>query len=186
MIPACIPHDVLCASSRNKRSCSQVNIRNKMASPGSSRGYPVYFAKQPPKEIPAECPIYLHVLCQPKMVSCCGHSFCAACIGRVASDQKPCPLCGQQFTLADNKVAGANTEWLWCILSTPGERMWMNRRAWTAQTPPQPKSPTWQGTWRMSVSKYSMWALSVMSMWTLSNGRPCFEWLSESWHWMWI
>ena len=74
-----------------------------MASPGSSRGYPVYFAKQPPKEIPAECPVCLHVLCQPKMVSCCGQSFCAICIGRVASDQKPCPLCVQQFSLTDNK-----------------------------------------------------------------------------------
>ena len=75
----------------------------KMASPASSRGYPVNFVKQPPKEMPAECPICLHVLYRPKVVSCCGHSFCAVCIGWVASDHKPCPLCGQQLTLTDNK-----------------------------------------------------------------------------------
>ena len=74
-----------------------------MASPASSRGYPVNFVRQPPKEMPAECPICLHVLCRPKVVSCCGHSFCAVCIGWGASDHKPCPLCGQQFTLTDNK-----------------------------------------------------------------------------------
>ena len=68
----------------------------------SSRGYPVSFVKQPPSEIPAECPICLDILCQPKVVSCCGHSFCAVCIGRVASSHKPCPLCGRMFTLSDN------------------------------------------------------------------------------------
>ena len=74
-----------------------------MASIGSSRGYPVNFVKQPPKEIPVECPICFHILCRPKVVSCCGYSFCAVCIGRVASSHKPCPLCGEKFTLTANK-----------------------------------------------------------------------------------
>ena len=69
----------------------------------SSRRYPVNFVHQPPREIPVTCAICLDVLFQPKIVSCCGHSFCANCIGRVARDRKPCPLCGRHFVLTDNQ-----------------------------------------------------------------------------------
>ena len=61
------------------------------------------FIKQPPKEIPVECPVCYNIFYQPKMVSCCGHSFCAMCVSRITSVHKPCPLCNQQFILADNK-----------------------------------------------------------------------------------
>ena len=61
------------------------------------------FVEPPPKEIPVECAICFDVLFQPKMVSCCGHSFFAACISRVERDHKPCPLCGQEFSLVDDK-----------------------------------------------------------------------------------
>ena len=61
------------------------------------------FVEPPPKEIPVECAICFDVFFQPKMVSCCGHSFCAACISRVERDHKPCPLCGQEFSLMDDK-----------------------------------------------------------------------------------
>lgn len=69
----------------------------------SDRGYPVNFVEPPPKQIPVECAICFDVLFRPKMVSCCGHSFCAACIGCIERDHKPCPLCGQQFSLMDDK-----------------------------------------------------------------------------------
>ena len=69
----------------------------------SSRRYPVNFVCQPPQEIPVTCAICLDVPLQPKIVSCCGHSFCAGCIDRVVRDGRPCPLCtGQQFMLTDN------------------------------------------------------------------------------------
>ena len=61
------------------------------------------FVEPPPKEIPVECTICLDVLYLPKMVTYCGHSFCAACIGRVEKVYKPCPLCGQEFNLMDDK-----------------------------------------------------------------------------------
>ena len=61
------------------------------------------FVEPPPKQIPVDCAICFDVLFQPKMVSCCGHSFCAACIGHVERDHKPCPLCGQEFSLIDDK-----------------------------------------------------------------------------------
>ena len=75
----------------------------KMALQNSGRGYPVKFVEPPPKQIPVDCSICFDVLFQPKMVSCCDHSFCAACIGRVERDNKPCPLCGQAFSLTDDK-----------------------------------------------------------------------------------
>ena len=101
----------------------------------SSRDYPVNFVKQPPKEIPAECSICFEVLCRPKLVSCCGHSFCAVCIGRVASSHKLCPLCGQKFTLIDNKwLERTLNGYDVATLSTPGEGMQVDRRAGTTQT----------------------------------------------------
>ena len=75
-----------------------------MALKRSGRGYPVNFVEPPPEQIdlPVDCPICFDVLYQPKMVSCCKHSFCTHCIGRIESDKKPCPLCGQKFDLTDN------------------------------------------------------------------------------------
>ena len=69
----------------------------------SNRGYPVNFVSHPPREIPVTCAICLDVLFVLKIVSCCGHSFCAACIGRVVRDGRPCPLCSRQFTVTDNQ-----------------------------------------------------------------------------------
>ena len=74
-----------------------------MASQSSNRNYDINFVNQPPPEVQAECPICQCILFQPRMATCqCGHSYCAACIGRVESDGKPCPVCRQQFTLVDN------------------------------------------------------------------------------------
>ena len=67
------------------------------------RGYPVNFVEPPPKEIPVKCAICSYVFFQPKTVSCCGHRFCAACISLVERDHKPCPHCGQEFSLVDDK-----------------------------------------------------------------------------------
>lgn len=40
-----------------------------------------------------ECPLCLHVTREPSLTSCCGQHFCNACICRVISDGKPCPVC---------------------------------------------------------------------------------------------
>ena len=40
-----------------------------------------------------ECPLCLHVTREPSLTNCCGQHFCQACINRVLTDQKPCPLC---------------------------------------------------------------------------------------------
>ena len=73
------------------------------ASCHTSRGYQVNFVEQPPKEIEVECSVCFNVLFEPKLATCCGHSFCAACIDPIESGGKPCPLCSQQIELVDDK-----------------------------------------------------------------------------------
>ena len=62
------------------------------------------FVEPPPKQLQSECPICLEILCEPHLISCCGHSFCAACIECVKKDGKPCPFCNEPtFTTMANK-----------------------------------------------------------------------------------
>ena len=56
-------------------------------------GYECEFVEPPPEQFQSDCPICLQILREPHLIICCGHSFCAACIGRVEMDGKPCPLC---------------------------------------------------------------------------------------------
>ena len=48
-----------------------------------------------PKEY--ECPVCLHVLREPHIVSCCGVKVCGPCITRVQYSRQPCPICRQPF-----------------------------------------------------------------------------------------
>ncbi len=41
----------------------------------------------------SHCPICLSLPRDPQLTKCCGHHFCATCIGRVKSARQPCPLC---------------------------------------------------------------------------------------------
>ena len=56
-------------------------------------GYECEFVAPPQEQFQSECPICLQILREPHLTVCCGHSFCAACIGRIEEDGKPCPLC---------------------------------------------------------------------------------------------
>ena len=67
-------------------------------------GYECEFVEPPPKHLQSECPICLQKLREPHLISCCGHSYCEACIERVGKDGKPCPLCNEPgFTTMANK-----------------------------------------------------------------------------------
>ncbi len=51
-----------------------------------------------------DCPICLHVTREPSLTSCCGQHFCQACIQKILTDNKHCPLCKQIITtLLDKK-----------------------------------------------------------------------------------
>ena len=56
-------------------------------------GYDCEFVAALPDEIQAKCSICLLVLCEPHMISCCGHSFCKGCLKGALRASKACPLC---------------------------------------------------------------------------------------------
>ena len=58
-------------------------------------GHECEFVEGPPKQFQSECSICLVILREPHLISCCGHSFCEVCIGRIREDGKPCPLCNK-------------------------------------------------------------------------------------------
>ena len=60
-------------------------------------GYDCDFVEPPPEAIQTECPVCLLILKEPCLISCCGHKFCQECIEGVKKDDKPCPLCGEQY-----------------------------------------------------------------------------------------
>ena len=67
-------------------------------------GYECEFVEPPQKQFQSECSICLQILREPHLISCCGHSYCEACIERVGKDGKPCPLCNEPgFTTMANK-----------------------------------------------------------------------------------
>ena len=69
-------------------------------------GYECIFVEEPPDSVQTECSICLCVLREPYLLNCCGYSFCKSCIEPIKSDNKPCLLCGVQFTnhMLDKKL----------------------------------------------------------------------------------
>ena len=66
-------------------------------------GFDCEFVESPPKIVQSECPVCLLVLCEPYQVTCCGYSYCKACIERVKADKEPCPCCKNDFDDFPNK-----------------------------------------------------------------------------------
>lgn len=60
-----------------------------------AQGYSCTFVERPPELIETDCPFCLLVLREPHQVTCCGKSFCRACINKVksGSDVVSCPCC---------------------------------------------------------------------------------------------
>ena len=84
-------------------------------------GYDCEFIEKPPKPFQSECPICLQVLREPYQATCCGYSFCRACIHRIKARYAPCPCCkanefdhypnkGLQRSLCEFKVHCSNKE----------------------------------------------------------------------------
>ena len=58
-------------------------------------GFECEFTEQLPSFVRSHCPICLLILREPYQVTCCGKSFCRACIHRVKEDSVLCPACKQ-------------------------------------------------------------------------------------------
>ena len=56
-------------------------------------GYEHEFLEPSAKLKEFECPLCLFVTREPHLTVCCGQHFCQACINRIVTDRKPCPLC---------------------------------------------------------------------------------------------
>ena len=55
-------------------------------------GYEHEFLEPSAKLKKYECPLCLHATREPYLTDCCGQHFCQACINRIVTDRKPCPL----------------------------------------------------------------------------------------------
>ena len=67
-------------------------------------GFDFEFVEEPPKSLQTECPICLLTLNEPRIVSCCGHNFCRACIEEQREEGRPCPLCkATSFSMVHNR-----------------------------------------------------------------------------------
>ena len=63
---------------------------------GNGGGYDCEFVERPPDTLQTECPICLHVLREPCLISCpCGQKICRDCVEKIKKGNKPCPLCNK-------------------------------------------------------------------------------------------
>ena len=59
-------------------------------------GYDCEFVEAPPPAVQTECPICLHILKEPCLISCpCGQKICRECVEPITKGGKPCPLCNK-------------------------------------------------------------------------------------------
>ena len=67
-------------------------------------GFDCQFTVKPADYLQSHCPICLLILREPFQVTCCGKSFCRACIQQIRARNKPCPTCNQDnFDSFQNK-----------------------------------------------------------------------------------
>ena len=76
----------------------------KTALPKRRVGFECEFVERPPDIFQSDCPVCLLIIREPNQVTCCGYSFCRACIARVVASKKPCPTCNEaEFSVFPDK-----------------------------------------------------------------------------------
>lgn len=66
--------------------------------------YDCEFVETPPQSLQTECPVCLSVLRDPYQATCCGYSFCKACIEKIKAGRAPCPCCkAEDFDTFEDK-----------------------------------------------------------------------------------
>ena len=74
--------------------CQEATVPESFALEERSGGYDCEFVEPPPAAFQTECPICLHVLREPCLISCpCGQKICRDCVEQIKKENKPCPLC---------------------------------------------------------------------------------------------
>ena len=59
-------------------------------------GFECEFVEKPPEVFQSSCPVCLLILTKPYQVTCCGNSFCRACIQQIKIKNKSCPTCNKE------------------------------------------------------------------------------------------
>ena len=59
-------------------------------------GFDCDYTEGKPDWLDDQCPICKLILCEPYQVTCCGKSFCRACIQRIEAENKLCPTCNKE------------------------------------------------------------------------------------------
>ena len=75
------------------------------------------FVRELPEHVQLECPICLHILTDPHLVSCCGHNFCGSCIWEVKARKGSCPICEEkkyQFMVNKERIRIINGLEVYC------------------------------------------------------------------------
>ena len=81
-----------------------VDVQADLVQAGSDYGYDCAFIHEPPDSTQTDCPVCLLVLRQPHQVSCCGYTFCRACIDALRLRDAPCPTCtATEFFVFEDK-----------------------------------------------------------------------------------
>ena len=87
-------------------------------------GYDCEFVETPPPAVQTECPICLHILKEPCVISCpCGQKICQECVEPITKGSKPCPLCNKSdFTyMRDYGLERSLKEFeVWCFKKEKG------------------------------------------------------------------
>ena len=79
-------------------------IEVKMAAQSSRKDYHDRFVHQSSEETePIVCPVCFNILCESRLAAGCGHSACSACVDRIESGEKSCPLCSRQIEVVKGK-----------------------------------------------------------------------------------
>ena len=82
--------------------CHKINVNNSLRSSGIQMAdikvlFPLgadwEFIEKPPEQFQSDCPVCLLHLWEPYQATCCGYSFCQACIEKVKIENGPCPCC---------------------------------------------------------------------------------------------
>ena len=83
------------ATSGPPSNCGEEGRRLQVVRQPERRGYDCEFVQRPQSAFQSECPVCLLVLREPHQATCCGNSFCEACVKRVQADKKSCPTCNE-------------------------------------------------------------------------------------------
>ena len=88
----------------------------------SEGGYTFRFVGEERIRRELKCPICLLVLKTPHLTDCCGADFCKSCIDGVKGQNKPCPLCREDFKTMINKKVEREVQLLsiYCVNSSKG------------------------------------------------------------------